>query len=461
MPDRSDILNSCLQAVESGESTIEECEAKYPDFKGLGSLLRLAMAVQEQSRLRMPEARRNALERRLTQLAKTRASAQRSPRRWLVPLVSVAAVFIVLFVLGFSAARLADFAVPGDTLYGVKRAVEGAELAFAGGYSRPDVLHEIALSRLEELETMAVRGQTLDPAFLQETTTAVNDALAAQIDPGKRAQLYNQAIQVLRLAETLPNADKDSIASAISTINTPELTPVAGSPSPTPTLTATATLTSTVIPTEQPSATLTTTPTIQPTNTVTLESTATPTATTPSAPTNTDVPPSPTLTPTVPTPLPTFTPTDQPTVTVIAPTSTIDGSPLQPFPTESGDTNLTAVPSNSPTATESPVETSSAPTATWTPSATITMGPCPSATPTFTPSPDGGPTETPSDTSISAIPTIDRTLWPCETWTPTPEPTHAPTNTPTDAPTNTPTETPTVTPVPPTRTPTVEATTAS
>src|SRR5215470_2410149 len=74
-----EILDRCLQAVEAGQMTIEQCAARYPNFTELASLLRMAAAFSDLPRPQMPATAR--LERRLqAQLReRVRASAPRRP----------------------------------------------------------------------------------------------------------------------------------------------------------------------------------------------------------------------------------------------------------------------------------------------------------------------------------------------------------------------------------------------
>ena len=51
-----EILDRCLQAVESGQMSIEQCAARYPNYPELAGLLRMATAFTELPRPQMPGA---------------------------------------------------------------------------------------------------------------------------------------------------------------------------------------------------------------------------------------------------------------------------------------------------------------------------------------------------------------------------------------------------------------------
>lgn len=124
-----------------------------------------------------------------------------------------------------------------------------------------------------------------------------------------------------------------------------------------------------------------------------------------------------------------------------------------PTPTVTHTPTITSTPTNTPTITNTPTHT---PTITHTPTHTPTITNTPTHTPTNTPT--RTPTHTPTITQTPThTPTITQTPThtPTITDTPTETPTHTPTDTPTTTPTvtNTPTTTPTITDTP-TETPT-------
>ena len=223
--------------------------------------------------------------------------------------------------------------------------------------------------------------------------------------------------------ESLPTVSADNL--------TPTLT---FTPSNTPTFTATPTTThtstSTPTSTDTPTATFTSTPTETPTFTSTPTSTHTPTftATSTSTPTLTLTS---TLTPT-PTSTNTLTDTPSPTATLTAtftPTSTETLTPtiVLTQTDTSGSVAVVADSTATAIATETPL-----PTSTWTPSPTETATDTPTDEPSETPLPTDTPTDLPTVTALpsttsSPTPTFTETLSPTESPSDTPNPTETPT----------------------------------
>src|SRR5258706_4878730 len=122
--DPTDILTVCLHAVESGKSTIEDCVARYPEVEGLGDLLRAALIVRTQPRPKMATAHKTDLERRLLTNFNQRYVPQQRRTFWLRLSFSLAAVLLIFVVSAIVLTRLSDYALPGDPLFAVKRALE-------------------------------------------------------------------------------------------------------------------------------------------------------------------------------------------------------------------------------------------------------------------------------------------------------------------------------------------------
>jgi hypothetical protein len=97
----SDILEACLQALDSEGATIESCVKQYPDFAELGNLLCAAQAVQRVQHVSLSQvSKRDVRERMLVHYRSqpARGNVQIAPRqgRWLRPLNKLSA--LVLFV---------------------------------------------------------------------------------------------------------------------------------------------------------------------------------------------------------------------------------------------------------------------------------------------------------------------------------------------------------------------------
>jgi hypothetical protein len=269
----AEILARCLKAIESGDATIESCVAQYPNFSGLGDLLGASRVVQKFPQATLRESAKADIRERM--LAKQRAmQVQARPIRrsasiswWRRVAVPVAAALVILFGGSTALVRASGAAVPGDGLYGLKRAVEQIELSFADNQARSELLYRDAQTRLAEVSTLTERRQLLTDDVLKDVAQCISAAVAAQPDRGKSTELLLRAKKIFEQAESqalLPPNVKEQALKLIPTLSS--------------TATATSVATSTSVPaTSMPSATFTVSPTFTPTPTST--PTATPTVT--------------------------------------------------------------------------------------------------------------------------------------------------------------------------------------
>jgi DNA-directed RNA polymerase specialized sigma24 family protein len=249
---------------------------------------------------------------------------------------------MLIMVLGATGTLRAQGALPGDALYGWKRASEEAWRTFSPDPVAADLF--LANRRLDEwiaVQNDPVRSSTALHQYVQAVSTLnTGDAgTRERIEPVLTAQKKKlsdsglASLQVDKFLDTeggpavaaenpwqfltvfTPTARPTEVARTATSTNTPTRVPTA-TDTGTPTFTATATATDTA------TATATDTPTNTPTDTATATATATATDT----PTET---PTPTYSPT-PTDTPTDTPTAVPTET---PTATPTNTPVDILPT--------------------------------------------------------------------------------------------------------------------------------
>lgn len=196
--------------------------------------------------------------------------------------------------IGVGASR----SLPGDTLYGLKRTVEGWQVGLAGSaQSEANALLEHARTRLDEIKALLAAGAL---GKVDDTLAAMNSELASATArllaaaPGSRAA-YDQVQAVVHeftddlvaLYPQLPPAARPQVSKTLQTLNV-----------------ARARLATIPVPKPKPKPTHTPSPTQSPSPTSVLPSTPT---VSPSLPT---VSPSlPTVSPSLPTQLPTVTPT--------------------------------------------------------------------------------------------------------------------------------------------------------
>src|SRR5512140_762728 len=97
-----EILDRCLQAVESGQMTIEQCAARYPNHPELAHMLRMAAAFRELPRPLMPSSAQ--LQRRLQAQLRERVRATAPRRTPSFPLrrllLTIGVMLLIVFIGG-------------------------------------------------------------------------------------------------------------------------------------------------------------------------------------------------------------------------------------------------------------------------------------------------------------------------------------------------------------------------
>ncbi|MEK7281463.1 MAG: DUF5667 domain-containing protein [Chloroflexota bacterium] len=152
MDDFKDILNSCLDWLRQGKS-VEECLAAYPDqAEELRDLLYTALKAREAfSAVELrPEVKAQAQYRLLSQ-----PRPVYRPwwfRRWAVAVMPVLAVLL----LGSSTVLAANNSLPGDSLYGVKLAVEQLRAKLPrSGVEKAQYQLKLAEKRIDEMASLS------------------------------------------------------------------------------------------------------------------------------------------------------------------------------------------------------------------------------------------------------------------------------------------------------------------
>lgn len=158
-----DALEACLQALEQGE-TLDAALARFP---ALADDLRPILQASLHARTLAAPPPSDAVQRRgrarLLQRAAEMREAKVAPRRtWVFRLRPVAVAFLLIIFLlsGTGLVRASSAALPGDNLYPVKRAWEGARLLFAfSTMEREGLEMEYENERLEEVRELLARGR--------------------------------------------------------------------------------------------------------------------------------------------------------------------------------------------------------------------------------------------------------------------------------------------------------------
>jgi hypothetical protein len=287
-------LGQCIQAIEAHRATIEGCVVRFPDIPDLGNLLRAMTVAQRLPRPALAPADKSTMRQALLARYRERQSRNPAPRRtapWLRVAAALGIVCLILIMSGTGLVRASSDAVPGDGLYGLKRLVEQVELSGADVQTRPETLYRIALTRIDELNTLSERRRKLTEGALHDLSQSVRLALVLQPDKAKRATLINTAETALTRAESTGTLTAMRHAEILQTLSTlPETTATQttpGSLTPVPTASATLNPTATRTLSPTPTSTGTPTPTLTPTETPTETLSPTPTSTETPTPTET------------------------------------------------------------------------------------------------------------------------------------------------------------------------------
>jgi hypothetical protein len=207
-PRFEEILAECLEAVTTGERSVEECLALYPDWRDrLEPLLRLGQRLGQVPLPEPDSAFRKAARERFLSAIEAGAVAPRRPRRFLPALpalsgwrwhpvfsvhkgrptewrrvaLTMAAAFLIGFV-GFSsfAVATAGDSLPGDWRYPVKRFAERTRLTFTFGEdARRDYRISLAEERLHEVQELASHDRGIGESVLRQLADTTEPLIAA------------------------------------------------------------------------------------------------------------------------------------------------------------------------------------------------------------------------------------------------------------------------------------------
>lgn len=171
----AEVLGECLEAVERGELTLDECLARYPEHREeLAGLLMAARQLRDAPPVQPSPDFQRAARARLAHRLAPRPAPGRLPvwagwlsswRRRVQPQAALrwaaAAVLVIAFLAGGTAAYASTEAVPGDGLYPLKRTLEQVRLAVALSSADRLALHlQFAERRLREAEALRQLGRT-------------------------------------------------------------------------------------------------------------------------------------------------------------------------------------------------------------------------------------------------------------------------------------------------------------
>lgn len=239
----TDILASCLDSIEQGERTVEECLSFYSEQrKDLEALLRTVATIRERAdftpRPGFRQASRTRLLRNLSARGRTvpwrpvrqvRLKDQLIlPKRWGL-FRAMLLVLLAISLIGGGTVYAAGDALPGDMLYPLKLSTEDVRLFVSDDDEDVSLAIEFAQTRMEEMQALIDSGreEDLDLAANQLSNriafAAESLAAVAEDDPERAAQAALVLERALSIhtdvltshLETIPDQAKPAIERAI------------------------------------------------------------------------------------------------------------------------------------------------------------------------------------------------------------------------------------------------------
>ncbi|MDE3090214.1 MAG: hypothetical protein KGJ80_12600 [Chloroflexota bacterium] len=219
MSDLERVWEDCLEKIEQGGATRDDCLARYPQHAAeLRRMFAAADALARGNQLR-PSAAFQA-EARARLIEHMRAHPRARPSRRAVPVYRLAFAMALLLLLVVSGGTgLAQAAMPGDWLYDLKIASEQVWRA-----ATPDPLSaDLAIANRRVDEMTRVAGNPRAETIAREGYARALANLAAQMESSSREQVLRE----LMAQEDVLNR---------SGLTVPELNRLLSAPNPSPTL---------------------------------------------------------------------------------------------------------------------------------------------------------------------------------------------------------------------------------
>jgi hypothetical protein len=238
----TDILASCLEAIEKGERTAAECLALYPEHRQqLQALLRTAAAVQARAgfspRPGLRQASRARLVKRLAvpqpaPIGSARRSGQKPGLSFIrrFAMTGIAIAVLVASLVSGGTVYASSFALPGDRLYTVKLVVEDARLLLSDDAGDVTLHIQFLQRRVDEIQALVEADRDADlplamGAFSGQVSAAAQSLAAIAGKDSQRAfqlallldgALSNHTETLIDLLETVPDQARPAVETAIT-----------------------------------------------------------------------------------------------------------------------------------------------------------------------------------------------------------------------------------------------------
>lgn len=228
----AEVLDRCIELLLSGEENMEGCLARYPEFKEeLEPLLRTAAFVRAVPLPTPSSTFRITARQRLLKTAEARGRNRMAFVERVTGikdiLMRVAAVILIVILVGSGAVAASARSLPDSPLYPLKIAMERVQLVFAfDDYSKAQLHLKFAKNRLNEIMLLVAQGKEegLNTA-LSEMNNEVEkvQAMVETIPANKKMEILRKVIelteyqgQVLQTVWTkVPDPAKGAIQRAV------------------------------------------------------------------------------------------------------------------------------------------------------------------------------------------------------------------------------------------------------
>jgi hypothetical protein len=225
------IFDECLERILTGEETVEQCLASYPEHAAeleplLQTVLNAKEALDIKPRPGFKERARNQI------LAELKDTEERKRRRfflfgWQPRWATAAIAILVLLIASSSTVAAASNSMPDGLLYPVKLATEETRLALTpSALGKAEYYAELVDRRVNEIVSMADKGKLEQ---VEKTTRKMNNQLMAmEILVGKE----EGAPEVLTAPAAEPGEAREEAPAMLVAPEEPE--PEVTTPSPPP-----------------------------------------------------------------------------------------------------------------------------------------------------------------------------------------------------------------------------------
>jgi len=227
---KEEILAICIDEIQSGRSTIEDCIRRYPAVgKELRSLLEIALCLKPDDTVPSAEFKERAKQHLFD--GEKQFSPAKVPsriRNWftLTPVKVTASVLLgvlIFAVAGGGTVYAAQSSTPGQILYPVKTGVENIQLTLTTSPAAKARLYlQLAQRRINEMTQQTKLNRNITSQSV-ETVTSLFDNALNELNTTNNMQAINNTLSYLSVASLNEELELKQVVSNSSQINQPLL----------------------------------------------------------------------------------------------------------------------------------------------------------------------------------------------------------------------------------------------